>query len=141
MSCFALVHRVDHDWGVSCVGTRACIVLWQNVQAHKYHTREQFMEDVELIYVNCLSYNGPDSNFTQTARKLMEVCRDSINEVICWPFSEMGCSKKNPSALELRDLLLVAAFINDCVKLYSGQKCVHAVSRGNLFLCFKEVKR
>ena len=96
------------------MGTCVCLALWQNVQAHKYHTREQFMEDVELIYVNCLSYNGPDSNFTQTARKLMEVCRDSINEVICCHFQEWAAvKKKNPSALELRDPFLVAAVKSD----------------------------
>ncbi|KAK7495279.1 hypothetical protein BaRGS_00013461, partial [Batillaria attramentaria] len=54
--------------------------LLKNVQSHKYHTREQFMEDVELIYTNCLAYNGADSNFTQTSRRLMEVCRESISE-------------------------------------------------------------
>ncbi|XP_076446577.1 LOW QUALITY PROTEIN: transcription initiation factor TFIID subunit 1-like [Babylonia areolata] len=54
--------------------------LHKNVQNHKYHSREQFMEEVELIYSNCLAYNGPDSTYTNTARKLMEVCRESIAE-------------------------------------------------------------
>jgi hypothetical protein len=39
------------------------------------------LEDVELIYTNSLAYNGAESPLTQTARKLMEVCRENIAEV------------------------------------------------------------
>lgn len=55
----------------------------QNVQDNKYNTREQFMKDVQLLYTNSLSYNGPDSSFTQTAKRMIEVCHDSLSEVPC----------------------------------------------------------
>ncbi|PVD34224.1 hypothetical protein C0Q70_05490 [Pomacea canaliculata] len=54
--------------------------LLKNVQDNKYNTREQFMKDVQLLYTNSLSYNGPDSSFTQTAKRMIEVCHDSLSE-------------------------------------------------------------
>ncbi|XP_067663597.1 transcription initiation factor TFIID subunit 1-like isoform X1 [Haliotis asinina] len=54
--------------------------LLHNAQTHKYHTREAFMEDVELIYTNSMAYNGADSPFTATARKLMTICKEALDE-------------------------------------------------------------
>ena len=56
-------------------------VCAQNAESHRYHSRDDFLEDVELIYTNCLSYNGPDSSITATARRLMETCKDGLIEV------------------------------------------------------------
>ena len=47
-----------------------------------YHTREQFLDDVELVVVNSQKYNGVDSAFTQTAHLIMQIARDAINEVL-----------------------------------------------------------
>lgn len=56
-------------------------VASQNVQSHKYHSKEQFVEDAELLYTNSLQYNGVDHAVTNTARKLMEVMKEELNEV------------------------------------------------------------
>ncbi|XP_059142595.1 transcription initiation factor TFIID subunit 1-like [Physella acuta] len=54
--------------------------LLKNVQSHKYQSKDQFVEDAELLYTNSLQYNGPEHAFTSTARKLMEVLKDELNE-------------------------------------------------------------
>ncbi|XP_064607804.1 transcription initiation factor TFIID subunit 1-like isoform X1 [Liolophura sinensis] len=54
--------------------------LLKNVCSHKYHTREQFMADVELIYKNSAQYNGPDGALTQTAKRIVDVCRETLQE-------------------------------------------------------------
>ncbi|KAK3100550.1 hypothetical protein FSP39_021637 [Pinctada imbricata] len=54
--------------------------LQANVRSHKYQNRVQFMDDVELIYTNCEKYNGPDSNFTKTVQKMIDICRNSLQE-------------------------------------------------------------
>ncbi|XP_061189439.1 transcription initiation factor TFIID subunit 1-like isoform X1 [Saccostrea echinata] len=54
--------------------------LLKNVQSHKYQTREQFLADVDLIYQNCEKYNGPGSNYTKTALKMSELCRERLQE-------------------------------------------------------------
>ena len=53
----------------------------QNVNTHMYHNREQFLEDVELLVVNSEKYNGKDSNFTGTARRILQVAADALTEV------------------------------------------------------------
>nr|XP_022324480.1 transcription initiation factor TFIID subunit 1-like isoform X2 [Crassostrea virginica] len=54
--------------------------LLKNVQSHKYQAREQFLSDVDLIYQNCEKYNGPGSNYTKTALKMSELCRERLQE-------------------------------------------------------------
>ncbi len=40
----------------------------------KYKSREHFIADFELLYNNCLTYNGPDNSYTNTAQKLLNIC-------------------------------------------------------------------
>lgn len=54
--------------------------LLKNVQSHKYQTREQFLHDVDLIHQNCEKYNGPGSNYTKTALKMSDLCRERLQE-------------------------------------------------------------
>ncbi|KAH9513823.1 Transcription initiation factor TFIID subunit 1-like [Bulinus truncatus] len=54
--------------------------LLKNVQSHKYQSKDQFVEDAELLYTNSLQYNGPEHTYTQTARKLMELMKEELNE-------------------------------------------------------------
>lgn len=54
--------------------------LQKKVQSHKYQTREQFLDDVELLYHNSRRYNGPDSAFTATALKMLELGRSLLFE-------------------------------------------------------------
>jgi len=37
------------------------------------------MEHVELILTNSVKFNGADSAFTETARILIQVCRDALD--------------------------------------------------------------
>lgn len=56
----------------------------KKVQAHKYHSRAEFLADVELIANNCEQYNGNESNFTQQARLMVKVAKDSLIGVSMW---------------------------------------------------------
>ena len=38
------------------------------------------MEHVELVLTNSVKFNGADSAFTQTAKKVVEVCRETLDE-------------------------------------------------------------
>ncbi|XP_064636542.1 transcription initiation factor TFIID subunit 1-like isoform X2 [Lineus longissimus] len=52
--------------------------LLKNVKAHKYHDREQFLGDVELIYTNSIKYNGQESPFTASAKAMLHTCRELL---------------------------------------------------------------
>lgn len=52
----------------------------KNVQEHRYHARDKFLEDVELVYENSLRFNGADSQFTKKAYEIVEAARQSIYE-------------------------------------------------------------
>ncbi|XP_029644075.1 transcription initiation factor TFIID subunit 1 isoform X1 [Octopus sinensis] len=54
--------------------------LLKNVQLHKYQHRDQFIEDVELIFANSVKYNGPDSSYTNTAKRIVDVARENLSE-------------------------------------------------------------
>ena len=69
------------------------IVLFQNVQCHKYKTQESFLDDLSLIVKNSEKYNGMDTALTNTARKLVEVAKQALAEVtltfqVCWKMCE-----------------------------------------------------
>ena len=52
------------------------------MKAYKYHSRDEFLNDVELIYNNSCQYNGRDSAITKTAHAILQVARDCILEVL-----------------------------------------------------------
>ncbi|KAK2151093.1 hypothetical protein LSH36_376g04026 [Paralvinella palmiformis] len=54
--------------------------LLKNVNTHKYKNREQYLEDLSLIYKNSEKYNGPESTYTATAKKLIEVAKQAFSE-------------------------------------------------------------
>ncbi|ESP02189.1 hypothetical protein LOTGIDRAFT_212720 [Lottia gigantea] len=56
--------------------------LHKNCDRHKYHSREEFIEDVELIYTNSLQYNGANSSYTAAGRKVVEMCKEHLQEVM-----------------------------------------------------------
>lgn len=49
--------------------------------AHKYHNREEFLKDVELISINAALYNGQDSPFTKKAENLLRISKETLDEV------------------------------------------------------------
>ena len=54
--------------------------MLKKVKEHRYQTRVEFEADVELMAANCEQFNGPNSILTQTALRLMEVCRAALDE-------------------------------------------------------------
>lgn len=46
----------------------------------KYTNRDEFFRDVELIYKNSESYNGPESEYTSDAKKLFDTAKESVEE-------------------------------------------------------------
>ena len=54
----------------------------KKVKAHKYHNRLEFLHDIDLILENSVAYNGEESQFTEKARALGRICRDTLEEVI-----------------------------------------------------------
>ncbi|XP_077286335.1 TATA-box binding protein associated factor 1 isoform X2 [Arctopsyche grandis] len=55
--------------------------IGKKIQAHKYHNRAEFLQDIELICRNCEAYNGAQSTFTQQAQTLLSVTRDALNQL------------------------------------------------------------
>ena len=53
----------------------------KKVTAHKYHSRHDFMRDVEQILENCIAYNGKESQFTHKAELLVEISKTTLDEV------------------------------------------------------------
>lgn len=49
--------------------------------AHKYHSRQEFLADVERILQNCVTYNGKDSTFTEKAEALYKAAQETLDEV------------------------------------------------------------
>nr|XP_018670467.1 transcription initiation factor TFIID subunit 1-like isoform X2 [Ciona intestinalis] len=75
--------------------------LRKNVQKHLYQNRGQFMEHVELIMSNSIRFNGAESNFTNTAKKVIEVCRttlDEYNEHLTQLENDIAAAKKAAEA-------------------------------------------
>ncbi|XP_025829249.1 transcription initiation factor TFIID subunit 1 [Agrilus planipennis] len=52
----------------------------KKVAAHKYHSRQEFLNDVQQILENCVLYNGKESVFTQKAEVLVKVCKATLDE-------------------------------------------------------------
>ena len=53
----------------------------KKIAQHKYNTRQEFLDDVNLIRTNCVKYNGETSNYTKTATLLYEAAVEGIKEV------------------------------------------------------------
>ncbi|XP_059612108.1 transcription initiation factor TFIID subunit 1 isoform X2 [Phlebotomus argentipes] len=54
--------------------------ITKKIAAHKYHSREEFLQDVELIARNCEQYNGSESNFTKQAKLILDCARNALDE-------------------------------------------------------------
>lgn len=49
--------------------------------AHKYHSRKEFLADIERILQNCVTYNGKESSFTEKAETLYKAAQQTLDEV------------------------------------------------------------
>ncbi|KAI9580485.1 transcription initiation factor TFIID subunit 1 isoform X1 [Glossina fuscipes] len=54
--------------------------IGKNVEAHRYHSRAEFLADIELIATNCEQYNGGESRFTKNAKHIYEYARSQLEE-------------------------------------------------------------
>ncbi|XP_013169257.1 PREDICTED: transcription initiation factor TFIID subunit 1 isoform X1 [Papilio xuthus] len=54
--------------------------MGKKIQAHKYHSREDFLKDVQLLVDNCRAYNGINSQFTRQAEAILKVTRESLEQ-------------------------------------------------------------
>ncbi|XP_078034560.1 TATA-box binding protein associated factor 1 isoform X1 [Augochlora pura] len=52
----------------------------KKVSAHKYHSRHEFLRDIEQILENCTIYNGKESVYTNKAEMLVKVCKETLDE-------------------------------------------------------------
>ncbi|XP_062517053.1 transcription initiation factor TFIID subunit 1-like isoform X2 [Corticium candelabrum] len=50
------------------------------VQDHLFRTREEFIEQAQLIETNSALYNGENSAFTDVSRKVLTTCREALAE-------------------------------------------------------------
>lgn len=57
------------------------IILRHLFLAHKYHSRHEFLGDIQQILENCILYNGKDSPFTLKAEQVVKMCRLTLDEV------------------------------------------------------------
>lgn len=51
-----------------------------NVKEHRYHSRQLFMNDIQLMYDNCAKYNGEESPLTKKALEIVEVAKQCLEE-------------------------------------------------------------
>lgn len=51
-----------------------------NVKAHKYHSRHEFLADIELMYTNSVQFNGVESPFTKKGKEIVDKCVKVLNE-------------------------------------------------------------
>uniref|UniRef100_A0A0R3X8A0 Bromo domain-containing protein n=1 Tax=Hydatigena taeniaeformis TaxID=6205 RepID=A0A0R3X8A0_HYDTA len=51
------------------------------IKDNRYHSREEFFNDADLILSNCRQYNGDESVLTGIARKMLDVARCTLDEM------------------------------------------------------------
>ncbi|XP_059046992.1 transcription initiation factor TFIID subunit 1 isoform X1 [Achroia grisella] len=54
--------------------------MGKRIQAHKYHSREEFLRDIQLLVDNCRAYNGPNSQFTRQAEEILKVTQSALDQ-------------------------------------------------------------
>jgi len=50
----------------------------RKISSHKYHSRQEFITDMELIFQNSLAFNGENSEFTLKARVIVDTVLDTL---------------------------------------------------------------
>ena len=52
--------------------------IGKRVSKHIYHTRDDFLNDIDLIHKNSIQFNGPDSEYTHKAQKILDVTKEAL---------------------------------------------------------------
>ncbi|XP_058465400.1 transcription initiation factor TFIID subunit 1 isoform X2 [Malaya genurostris] len=69
----------------------------KKVAAHKYHSRADLLQDIQLIADNCETYNGSEANFTKQARHMVEVVSQALEAM-----DNMSLLEKNIALVQER---------------------------------------
>ncbi|GBP21203.1 Transcription initiation factor TFIID subunit 1 [Eumeta japonica] len=54
--------------------------IGKKIQAHKYHSRADFLRDIQLLVDNCRAYNGPGSQFTRQAEAILAATKEALDQ-------------------------------------------------------------
>ena len=60
-----------------------------NPQNPRYHSADDFISDVRLIFQNCLTFNGPDHAISAMGKRVEQMFDKSIKQM---PAAEVGAS-------------------------------------------------
>ncbi|XP_016997518.2 transcription initiation factor TFIID subunit 1 isoform X3 [Drosophila takahashii] len=52
--------------------------IGKNIETHRYHSRAEYLADIELIATNCEQYNGSDTRYTKFAKKILEYAQTQL---------------------------------------------------------------
>ena len=52
--------------------------IGKRVSKHIYHTRDDFLHDIDLIHKNSIQFNGPESEYTHKAQKILDVTKEAL---------------------------------------------------------------
>merc|ERR1712241_1191606 len=102
----------------------------RKITSHKYHSREEFVRDMKLIYQNSLAFNGENSEFTHKAKIIVDTVEDTLV-----PFAEhcesleVSIRETQQRALEQADLdSLGTRFTDDNEPKKKRKKKKHDIS-------------
>jgi len=102
----------------------------RKITSHKYHSREEFVRDMKLIYQNSLAFNGENSEFTHKAKIIVDTVEDTLV-----PFAEhcesleVSIRETQQRALEQADLdSLGTSFTDDNEPKKKRKKKKHDIS-------------
>jgi len=69
--------------GYSILFNRTCVLILTVNPGHRYHSRAEYLADIELIATNCEQYNGSDTRYTRFAKKILHYAQTQL-EVVCF---------------------------------------------------------
>ncbi|RDD46850.1 Transcription initiation factor TFIID subunit 1 [Trichoplax sp. H2] len=54
-------------------------VIQRKAQNHEYRSHSDFMKDIDLLFANCVKYNG-ENEYTKIARMMVATCNETLDE-------------------------------------------------------------
>ncbi|XP_032593428.1 transcription initiation factor TFIID subunit 1 isoform X2 [Drosophila grimshawi] len=55
--------------------------IFKNIENHVYHSRAEYLADIDLIASNCEQYNGSEAQYTKNAKKIVEHAHSELQKV------------------------------------------------------------
>lgn len=52
------------------------------IKENRYHSREEFFADANLILSNCRLFNGDGSTLTHVARKMLDIAHSTLDGMV-----------------------------------------------------------